>query len=105
MKVLFLLGADQKYGTPRMGQNLIKTIKEQDPHIEYIVLTQNYGIINEFCNEANIENYVIPYRWCIYAPYSNKLLDLIKKYLKRMIVNVFMIRALMRLKRYEIWIK
>lgn len=51
MKVQFISGADQQYGMFNMSKLLLESI-------DYIVLTQKYGPLNEWCDCNAIENYV-----------------------------------------------
>ncbi len=98
MKILFLCGADHKYGTLKMAINIIEFMNKYNK-FEFIVLTQKQGEINQFCNEKGVENYVVPYRYCVYAPHTKKLLNLLKKYLKVCIVSFYNKRALGKLKK------
>ena len=55
MKVLFLCGADHKYGTSKMAKNIMESMKRYN-NIEFIVLTQKYGLINQFCKQKKMRN-------------------------------------------------
>lgn len=88
MKVLLLAGADQKYGTARMTLSMVRWMRENNEDIEYVVLTQKYGKINEECDRIQIENHVIPYRYCVYKPSRNKVLDFAKRNLKKVVIGM-----------------
>lgn len=93
MRILFLTGADQKYGTLHMALSLIQAAKDADWELEYVVVTQKKGLINELCDQMHIENYAIPYRYCVYVPCENRVLDYCKRQLKRMTVYMHMLYA------------
>ena len=82
MKVLFISGADQQYGTFRMAMQLLEWIRKIDSSIKFIVLTQRYGSLNEWCNKHHFENHVVPYRYCVYYPMKNRAVDLEKHFME-----------------------
>ncbi len=99
MKVLFISGADQKYGTYHITIQLLANMTNTNEHIDFIVLTQKHGPINEWCDRNQIVNYVIPYRYCVYYPSSNRLMRAIKHTLKTIQVSSFNAFALYRIKK------
>lgn len=97
MKVLFIAGADQQYGTFHMSKSLLDPVRSRKNNIEYVVFTQVYGPLNEWCEENGIENYVFPYRYCVYYPFGNPIKSGIKHLLKYIQVTASNRRALRQL--------
>lgn len=60
MKVLMLNGPDQKMGAPRSLMGICREWSKQG--VEIIVVTQNYGMVNEYMDSLHIPNYAIPYK-------------------------------------------
>lgn len=71
MKILFVSHDDGKYGAARSLIKMI-TIQKEKFNIIPIVITRKFNEINKFCNENNIENYVLPYFNCITYNFNNK---------------------------------
>ncbi|MEQ2375255.1 glycosyltransferase family 4 protein [Pilosibacter fragilis] len=94
MKVLFITGADQQYGTYQISKSLIGSMIKFDKTVEYIVVTQRHGQLNEWCKQNNIKNYVFPYRYCVYHPTNNRLLNIAKYVAKYVVVTISNIIAL-----------
>jgi len=82
MKVLLICGGDHKYGSPRSAISFIRSITTLDPTVEYVVLTQNYGKINEFCNERGIENYITGHSYAVYKA-EHGIIDFVKHHIRR----------------------
>lgn len=99
MKVLFIAGADQQYGTFHMSKLLLEYVKKNDNKIEYIVLTQKHGLLNEWCDCNAIENYVFPYRYCVYHPSSSFLKRSIKHFTKQVLITISNRIALFQLEK------
>lgn len=99
MKVLFVAGADQHYGTYQMSKYILKSVRELDNSMDYVVITQKNGPLNEWCKTCGIENYVFPYRYCMYYPTTSKLKGSIKHFLKILHVTVLNLMAIYKLGR------
>ena len=100
MKILFIAGHDHKYGTFQMAVKLLQYIQMIDSGIQFILITQAYGALNEWCRSNHIENYVIQYKYCVYFPEKNKLKCVIKYILKYIYVsfcNYFAIKKIEKL--------
>ena len=97
MKVLFITGADKYGGSFTMSKQLLESVKRFNNSMEYITITQEFGPLNEWCNVNDIENYVFPYRYCVYHPLKNKFLNALKHFIK-----YFMITVLNRIALYRI---
>ncbi len=78
LRILFVAGADQKYGTYHISKLLLHEMQKTEENFVPVVITQRYGPLNEWCNENNIENYVLPYRYCVYYPAKNRIKRLLK---------------------------
>ncbi len=102
MKVLFIAGADQQYGTYYMSKQLLETSQSIEKNTKFVVVTQKHGALNKWCDEKSIENYVLPYRYCVYHPVDNSIKNVIKLYIKKAIVQSFNRLALYRLSRLRI---
>lgn len=102
MKVLFISGADQEGGTYQMARNILKYVPQCDKEIKFIVLTQKNGRLNQWCDENGIENYSVPYRYCVYFPPVNPFFAFIKRMIKLLSVSFFNRLALRRLERMDI---
>lgn len=102
MKVLFISGADQQYGTFHISMNLLECMRVINKDIQLVVITQKYGPLNEWCVINHFENYVIPYRYCVYYPTNKKIKRLIKHCLKYVIVTVSNWIAMQKLNRMGI---
>ncbi len=87
MKILFIAGADQKYGTFQISKLLLDTVRQNDNKMEYIVLTQKSGPLNEWCDANSILNYVYPYRYCVYYPSNNLVKGYLKHFAKYLLVT------------------
>ena len=99
MRVLFIAGADQQYGTFQMSKSMLKAVRRQDEGIEYVVITQKHGPLNDWCDINGFENYVYPYRYCVYYPPKNGFLGWIKLITKRVLVTVNNRIALYRIEK------
>lgn len=99
MKVLFIAGADQQYGTFQMSKLLLETVKKIDNDIQFVVVTQKYGPLNIWCQENDIENITLPYRYCVYYPSTNPIKALIKHAIKKALVTTCNLIALHNLER------
>lgn len=87
MRILFISGADQQYGTYHMSKQLLETMCERKYDIHFIVITQKQGPLNEWCNVHNIENYTVPYKYCVYYPTNSRLKKICKHILKWLYVS------------------
>lgn len=82
MRVLYIASGDDKYGAPKSMMSLVLYMKEYYD-VEPVVLTKRYNKINTFCDDNKIENYTFWYSdFMSGAPYSFKLLRLIKHVVK-----------------------
>lgn len=88
MKILFISGADLFGGTFHMARNILEYFEPEKMDIQFVVITPQFGNLNEWCNIHKIENYVLPYKYCVYYPSKNRLVTLLKRTLKRVIVSV-----------------
>lgn len=78
MRVLFISGADDKYGAPRTLMELIHTLTSKYP-IEAIVLTKRHNKVNKWCDLQGIENYSYWYRDIMAASaYRHSVLNICK---------------------------
>lgn len=102
MKVLFIAGADQQYGTFQMSKLLLENVKKENSNIKFIVITQKYGPLNEWCKGEDIENYIFPYRYCVYHPSGKYIKDKAKLIAKQVLVTIFNRIALWKLGRANI---
>lgn len=85
-----------------MAKNTLRYVPQYDDQIEYIVVTQRYGPLNQWCDENGIENYSLPYRYCVYIPSKNKILTFVKRIAKLIIVSFSNLYALERIKRLKL---
>lgn len=82
MRVLFISGGDYKYGAPKALMELVLTLKEQHG-VEPIVLTKKSNLINQWCDEHQIENYSYWYRDIMAgSAYSSKMINCLKHVIK-----------------------
>lgn len=85
MKILYLVGGKgKKYGSERVAFDTITELTKNG--IEYVVITSNYGFINEFCDKEKIENHVIPMATYLYLKKDNIIIDGLKR-IYRLIEN------------------
>ena len=95
MKILFISGGDYKYGAPKSMMAMIESLRKYY-NIEVILLTKKRNILNEYCDEHNIENYSFWYRDIMAgSPYTNRILTISKhivKYLSYLFGNLTMHR-------------
>ena len=82
MRVLFISGADDKYGAPKALMGLIETlIKEYG--IEAVVLTKKHNQVNDWCDSQGIKNYSFWYRDIMSgSAYRHSILNLCKHCVK-----------------------
>ena len=99
MKVLFIAGADQQYGTFQMSKLLLESVSRKEAGIQFLVVTQKYGPLNIWCQENNIENFSLPYRYCVYYPSGNPVKAWLKNVIKKFLVTVCNTVALYKLER------
>ena len=68
MKILYVIGGAKKaYGSERVAMDILKGITYgSEDDIEFIVVTANYGPINELCKKHQIENYSLPFDFYVY---------------------------------------
>lgn len=88
MKILFISGGDQQYGSFQMAVKLLEGTRKINKNVRFILITQTYGMLNDWCLAYNIENYVVPYKYCVYYPEKNKLKTLLKYMLKYISVTI-----------------
>ena len=82
MKVLFVSGGDYKYGAPKSMMNMIFKLKEEFG-VEPILLTKRRNILNDVCDENNIENYSFWYRdFMCGSPYTTPFFTIAKHMVK-----------------------
>ena len=78
-KVLYIIGGNGKrYGSEIIAMDLIHYIKNLYD-IEFTVITAKNGVINEFCQNEGVENFVIPFREYVYASANLKVFDWFKR--------------------------
>lgn len=99
MNVLFIAGADQHYGTYTMSKRIIDSTKELENTVNFTVVTQKRGPLNSWCDERSIKNIVLPYKYCVYYPHKNKILNLVKYAIKYLSVTYFNKKAIRLLKK------
>ena len=102
MRVLFVAGADQRYGTYQMSKLLLESVPFLNNNIEYVVITQKQGPLNEWCDDRGIENYVFPYRYCVYHPTDSRLIGAVKHFVKYLLVTILNKRALNEIEKKDI---
>lgn len=102
LRILFVAGADQKYGTYHISKSLLHEMQKTEENFVPVVITQRYGPLNEWCNENNIENYVLPYRYCVYYPTKNRIKRLLKWAYKFITVTLSNILAFYKIKKLGI---
>ncbi len=99
MRILFFSGADQKYGTFHSSIQLLEWLHRTDSAVEFIVVTQQYGPLNNWCKENGYENYVIPYRYCVYYPPTNNIVKTLKHGFKLLVVTISNINAMRKIEK------
>lgn len=102
MKILLLSGADQKYGTWNILEGLLETMTESNHDVQYVVITPKRGQINTWCEKNGIEHYVLPYKYCVYAPHKIKAVNCLKHFLKMVDVTINNRIAIEMMKRKRI---
>mgnify|MGYP004458911221 CR=1 FL=1 len=65
MRVLFISDADAYYGAPKAMLEMIISLKKLY-NVEPVVFTSQKSVVNKFCEEHNIENYVTYHRGFLY---------------------------------------
>ena len=82
MKVLYIVGGEgNRYGSEIIAIELISLGKTYG--IEFTVVTANKGAVTKVCDDLDIPNYSVPFRFFVYKPHNNPLLNLGKKFLWR----------------------
>ena len=100
MNVLLICGGDHKYGSPKSAINLIEAISKSNNDIRFVVLTQNSGKINEYCNMQGIPNYVTGHRYAVYMKESNRTIDIFKHSIRFLQFYLWLAVALFRINRW-----
>lgn len=98
MKVLFVSHDDGKYGAAQCMMALVDYLKKNKDVIP-IVTTRCKNEFNQFCQDRNIEYYVLPYVSCVTYYSDNKWRQkyfCIKQNLKNIICNFISIQLLKR---------
>lgn len=81
MKVLFVSDADAYYGAPKAMLELIITLRKKYDIIP-IVFTSEKSVINDFCNDNGIENYVTFHRGFLFDKGNFTLRYITKNFLR-----------------------
>ncbi len=84
MKILYIIGGAKKaYGSERVAMDILKGITcDRESDAEFVVVTANYGPINEFCKKYQIENYSVPFDFYVYKKNNNYFFDYSKRMLR-----------------------
>lgn len=77
MRVLFIPSGDDKYGAPKSMMELVENLKRRYG-IEAIVMTCTNGLINQWCTENEIENYVLGQGSFMVVGGSNRFRKIVK---------------------------
>ena len=97
MNILMLNGPDQKMGAPKSLFGICVEWKKQK--IDMVVLTQNYGDLNNNLDSIGVKNYKIPYR-NILTKSNHKILRRIRElFLNR--ISLMMIRRIMKQNKFD----
>ncbi len=98
MRILFVCGGDHKYGSAKAAMRTID-LSQRHNDVEFIVLTQTYGEINEYCNKQCIENYAMGYKYATFRMDNAALKRVIKKNVKKLWVIVSNARSINKIER------
>ena len=100
MKILYVIGGAKKaYGSERVAMDILKGITYgSEDDIEFIVVTANYGPINELCKKHQIENYSLPFDFYVYKKEHNYFFDYIKRRLR---LTLAVVKDFFAIKRIE----
>lgn len=77
MRVLFVPSGDDKYGAPKSMMELVGNLKERHG-VEPIIMTCNYGKINEWCKENSVKCYVLGQPAFMVVGGSNRFRKIVK---------------------------
>lgn len=89
MRVLLIDGPDFGGGACVMSKRLLQASLSISNRMQYIYISPKKNQLNEWCIINNVENYVLPYKNCVYRPFKSRFLNSIKRLYKLVIVTSF----------------
>lgn len=99
IKVLYLIGGtDDKYGAQKLASKIISSI-QNNYEVEYCVVTAKDGIMNQFCNETGIRNFVSCFKYSTYVPLSNPVLNIAKHTIKTYLIGFNDMKAIKQVEK------
>lgn len=97
-KILFVSHDDGKYGAALCLKEILQYFAK-NKNVKVTVLTRKYNEINIFCNNNNIQNFVLPYVSCVTIYQNNPFIQFIYKltqHLKCIIFNYISYRLIIK---------